>query len=71
MAATDILQQNMELHTEMGLRCMQLLSRGEAVPEEIVIKMIQEKIDSLEVAHHGMMYFILSFNMFDCMYHVY
>ena len=45
--------QNMEMQTEVGQHCVEILTRGEAVPEDLVFKIIQEKIDSPEVAHHG------------------
>jgi adenylate kinase family enzyme len=51
--ATDLILQNMEQQTEMGVRCMEILTRGEAVPEEMVFEMINEKINSPEVAHNG------------------
>lgn len=39
--------------TETGNKCQEILVRGEAIPEDIVIKMIEEKINSQEVTHHG------------------
>lgn len=51
--ATDLLQQNIDMQTEFGLRCQEILLKGEAVSEEMVIKMIEDKIHSPEVAHHG------------------
>jgi len=33
----------------MGLKARQMLFRGEAVPEEMVAKMIEDKINSAEV----------------------
>jgi hypothetical protein len=35
-----------------------ILIKGEAVPESIVAKMIDEKMNSLEVAHHGKFKFL-------------
>ena len=51
--ATDLLQQAIDMQTEFGLKCNEILMKGEAVPEEMVIKMIEEKVCSQEVAHHG------------------
>ncbi|XP_050391523.2 adenylate kinase 9 [Patella vulgata] len=51
--ATDLILQNLELQTEVGLKFNEILTRGEAIPEEMVIKMIEDKINSPEVAHHG------------------
>ena len=39
----------MEMETEMGLKAREMLYRGEAVPEEMVAKMIEDKINSPEV----------------------
>lgn len=39
--------------TETGNKCQEILVRGEAIPEDMVIKMIEEKINSQEVTHHG------------------
>ena len=43
----------MDMKTELGEKVQELLLRGEAVPEDIVITMIENKINSPEVAHHG------------------
>ena len=43
----------MEMQTEAGLKCVEILTRGEAIPDEMVLKMIEEKVNSPEVAHHG------------------
>lgn len=51
--ATDVILRNVELQTEMGVRCAQILYRGEAIPEEMVFKMIGDKINSPECAHYG------------------
>ena len=51
--ATDIILQNMELETEMGKKCIEILHRGEAIPDDMVLKMIEDKVNSPEVAHHG------------------
>ena len=41
------------METEDGLKVQELLLRGESVPEEMAAKMIEEKINSPEVTHHG------------------
>jgi len=51
--STDIILQNMELQTDMGLKCVEILHRGEAIPDDMVLKMIEDKVNSPEVAHHG------------------
>ncbi len=51
--ATDLIIQHMEMQTEQGQRMQEILRRGGALPEEMVARMIEEKINSPEVAHHG------------------
>ena len=51
--ATDVISQAIEMQTEMGLKAQEILLRGEAIPEEVAAKMIEDKINSPEVAHHG------------------
>lgn len=41
--------QNIEMETEMGKKAKDMLFRGEAVPEEMVAKMLEDKINSPEV----------------------
>lgn len=45
------------METESGKKCAEILNRGEAVSEDMVIKMIEEKVNSPEVAHHGKNWF--------------
>jgi hypothetical protein len=35
------------------LQAQEILLRGEAIPEELAAKLLMEKINSPEVAHHG------------------
>ena len=53
ISATELLQQNIDMQTEFGIVCQEILMKGEAVSEEMVIKMIEDKVHSPEVAHHG------------------
>ncbi|XP_077977825.1 adenylate kinase 9-like isoform X2 [Glandiceps talaboti] len=53
VSPTELIHQNMELQTEIGNKASEILLRGEALPEEMVAKMIEDKINSQEVAHHG------------------
>lgn len=53
IAATEVILQNMEIETEMGLKCREMLYRGEAIPEEMVAKMLEDKINSAEVCYTG------------------
>ena len=52
-AATDVITQAVELQTELGQKVQEILLRGEAIPEELAAKLIEDKINSPEVAHHG------------------
>jgi adenylate/nucleoside-diphosphate kinase len=45
--------QNIKNQTDIGKKAQDILVKGEAVPESIVAKMIDDKINSPEVAHHG------------------
>ena len=42
------------MQTELGLKAQEVLLRGEAIPEDMAAAMIEEKVNSPEVAHHGM-----------------
>lgn len=42
--------QNIEMETDMGKKAREMLYRGEAVAEEVVAKMIEDKINSPEVS---------------------
>ena len=44
---------HIEFQTETGVKMQEILQRGGAVPEEMVARMIEDKINSPEVAHHG------------------
>ncbi|CAF0775596.1 unnamed protein product [Brachionus calyciflorus] len=50
---TELIIQNIKDGTELGKKSQDILLKGEALPESIVAKMIDEKINSPEVAHHG------------------
>jgi adenylate/nucleoside-diphosphate kinase len=54
--ATELIIQNIKQASELGKKASDILVRGEAVPETIVAKMIDEKVNSPEVAHHGNAY---------------
>jgi adenylate/nucleoside-diphosphate kinase len=41
------------MDSETGKKCSEILNRGEAISEDMVLKMIEEKVNSPEVAHHG------------------
>ncbi|NXQ86596.1 KAD9 kinase, partial [Nyctibius grandis] len=51
--ALEVIQTNINEETEYGLKCQELLFKGQSIPEELVTKMILKKIESPEVAHFG------------------
>ena len=51
--ATDLILQHIDLQTETGKRLQDILLRGGAIPEEMTARLIEEKINSPEVTHHG------------------
>lgn len=48
------------MDSETGKKCAEILNRGEAISEDMVLKMIEEKVNSPEVAHHGKL--IITYN---------
>lgn len=50
---SEIINQGIELQTELGGNAQEILLRGEAIPEEVCAKVLLDKISSPEVAHHG------------------
>ncbi|NXO47286.1 KAD9 kinase, partial [Aramus guarauna] len=51
--ASEVIQVNINEETEYGLKCQELLFKGQSISEELVTEMILKKIDSPEVAHFG------------------
>ncbi|NXT40517.1 KAD9 kinase, partial [Pelecanoides urinatrix] len=51
--ALEVIQMNIHEETEYGLKCQELLFKGQSVSEELVTEMILKKIESPEVAHFG------------------
>lgn len=43
----------MKKQTDLGIKAKALLLKGEAVPDSMVAQMINDKVNSPEVAHHG------------------
>jgi adenylate kinase family enzyme len=43
----------MKKQTDLGKKAKAMLLKGEAVPDSIVAQMINDKVNSPEVAHHG------------------
>lgn len=57
-SATDVIMQEIEMQTDNGLKAQEILLRGEAIPEDMAAKLIEQKINSQEVAHHGKLLYI-------------
>ncbi|NXL89046.1 KAD9 kinase, partial [Alectura lathami] len=51
--ALEVIQMNIREETEYGLKCQELLFKGQSVSEELVTKMILKKVESPEVTHFG------------------
>ncbi|NWQ66188.1 KAD9 kinase, partial [Neopipo cinnamomea] len=51
--ALEVIQANIHEETEYGLKCQELLFKGESISEELVTQMILQKLESPEVAHFG------------------
>ncbi|NXK84611.1 KAD9 kinase, partial [Amazona guildingii] len=51
--ALEVIQTNIQEKTEYGLKCQELLFKGQSVSEELVIEMILKKIESPQVTHFG------------------
>lgn len=54
--ATELILQNIDLQTDLGKKLQELLIKGGVIPEEMAARMIEEKINSPEVTHHGKAY---------------
>ena len=53
VVVAEVIMQEIEMQTETGQKAQEILLRGEAIPEEMAAKIIENKINSPEVAHHG------------------
>ncbi|KAH0622209.1 hypothetical protein JD844_024317 [Phrynosoma platyrhinos] len=51
--ALELIDENMTAETEYGLKSKELLFQGQSVPEELLIKMLLNKLESPEVMHFG------------------
>ncbi|CAF1144837.1 unnamed protein product [Adineta ricciae] len=49
----DLITSNIKQKTELGLHARDLLIRGETVPDQMIARMLDIKMRSPEVAHHG------------------
>jgi adenylate/nucleoside-diphosphate kinase len=50
----DLITSNIKQKTEIGMHARNLLVRGEAVPDQMIARMLDIKMRSPEVAHHGL-----------------
>lgn len=53
--ANQVITEAIQSQTEMGKMVEEILLRGESISEELATKLVEEKIKSPEVAHHGML----------------
>lgn len=51
--AADLITSNIKQKTELGMHARDLLTHGEAVPDQMIARMLDIKMRSPEVAHHG------------------
>ncbi|XP_042310178.1 adenylate kinase 9 isoform X2 [Sceloporus undulatus] len=51
--ASELIEENMTAETEYGVKSKELLFEGQSVPEELLIKMLLNKLESPEVMHFG------------------
>ncbi|XP_034526661.1 adenylate kinase 9, partial [Ailuropoda melanoleuca] len=56
--ALPILEEQIAKGTESGVMLQSILLSGQSIPDELVIKLMLEKLNSLEVSHFGMFIFI-------------
>ena len=67
--ASEVIMQEIEMQSETGQKAQEILLRGEAIPEDMAAKMVEAKINSPEVAHHGNKNFFLYLNKyFICLF---
>ncbi len=53
-SVADLIATNIKQKTEIGLHARDLLVHGEAVPDQMIARMLDIKMRSPEVAHHGL-----------------
>ncbi|XP_074043428.1 adenylate kinase 9 isoform X2 [Macrotis lagotis] len=51
--ALSLLEENIATGTELGLLLTDILIKGQSIPDELVLRMLLEKLHSLEVIHFG------------------
>jgi adenylate/nucleoside-diphosphate kinase len=49
-----LITSNIKQKTEIGMHAREILIRGEAVPDQMIARMLDIKMRSPEVAHHGL-----------------
>ena len=63
----ELITSNIKQKTEIGLQARDILLRGEAVSDDLIARMLDIKMRSPEVAHHGQYsnnYFVVYFDIF-------
>jgi len=56
-AGKQVIEHALKTKSEAGVKCSNLLCSGGAIPDDLVLKMIEDKVNSQEVANCGK-YFI-------------
>ncbi|XP_007939049.1 adenylate kinase 9 [Orycteropus afer afer] len=51
--ALPVLEEHIAAKTETGVMLQTMLARGQSIPDELVIKILLDKLNSLEVSHFG------------------
>jgi adenylate/nucleoside-diphosphate kinase len=51
--ATDLILKNIESRSDIGKRAQEILYKGESISDSMVMEMLEQKINSSEVAHTG------------------
>ncbi|KAJ0026848.1 hypothetical protein NQD34_017848, partial [Periophthalmus magnuspinnatus] len=64
---TDILKTHITHKTKPGLELLKILYHGQSIPEEIVLQLILEKLNSPEVEHYGYVLSCLPFMSERCL----
>jgi len=52
----DLITTNIKQKTEIGMHARDLLIHGEEVPDQMIARMLDIKMRSPEVAHHGLIF---------------
>ena len=51
--ASEVLKEAIAKGTDLGKKAKEMLYKGEAVPDDMMLQLLEDKIKSPEVAHYG------------------